>query len=146
MRFPGDSTWYEKGPDISSAHSAYGSRERSALPIWAFHASTLLVPLPPPPSPVLREGSHRISFEAYFYESRIIMADMEVDDVPTTTTSKGKAKDDGKEGKKRFEVKKVRLTRYHITTSSCSLLSFSYLLSVECSCFVGMGYACRSRL
>ena len=112
MRFPGDSTWHENlSPDISSAHSAYGSRDTSALSIWAFHASTVACSLPPHPSPVLREGSHPTSFEADFYELRIIMADMEVDDVPTTTTSKGKAKDDGKEGKKRFEVKKARLTR-----------------------------------
>ncbi|KAF7798188.1 hypothetical protein EIP86_009405 [Pleurotus ostreatoroseus] len=35
------------------------------------------------------------------------MADMDVDDAPTTSVTKGKAKEDGKDGKKRFEVKKV---------------------------------------
>ena len=35
------------------------------------------------------------------------MADMEVDEAPTTTVAKGKAKADGKDGKQRFEVKKV---------------------------------------
>ena len=42
------------------------------------------------------------------------MADMEVDEVPTATTTavvpKGKARDD-KDAKKRFEVKKVRYLR-----------------------------------
>ena len=35
------------------------------------------------------------------------MADMEVDEAPTTTVAKGKGKADGKDGKQRFEVKKV---------------------------------------
>ena len=38
-----------------------------------------------------------------------IMADMDVDtDVPAPSKSKGKSKDDSKDGKKKFEVKKVR--------------------------------------
>ena len=35
------------------------------------------------------------------------MADMDVDEAPTTTVAKGKGKADGKDGKQRFEVKKV---------------------------------------
>lgn len=45
------------------------------------------------------------------------MADMDVDVAPTTTVAapsapKGKTRDDGKEAKKRFEVKKVRHCDY----------------------------------
>lgn len=38
------------------------------------------------------------------------MTEMDVDDavVPVAIKAKGKAKEDGKDGKKRFEVKKVR--------------------------------------
>ena len=38
------------------------------------------------------------------------MADMDVDtDVPAPAKAKGKSKEDSKDGKKKFEVKKVRL-------------------------------------
>ena len=66
------------------------------------------------------------------------MADMDVDVDPTPVVkSKGKSKEDGKDGKKRFEVKKV-----------CSLVVHTHVLAdrslmlyttVECRSALGLG-------
>jgi hypothetical protein len=63
------------------------------------------------------------------------MADMEVDP-PASPTVKKETKDDGKENKKRFEVKKVRFTSAPYILASPDSMS---VLQVECSIPLGLG-------
>lgn len=67
------------------------------------------------------------------------MADMEVD-TPALAIAKGKSKDD-KDGRKRFEVKKVRYVQCQVRLSSLTITLNLPLcvIVVECSCLVGLG-------
>lgn len=66
------------------------------------------------------------------------MADVDMTDAPPAAVKKGGAKKagggEGSDGKKRFEVKKVEISR---KSYICAIL---IACLVECGSFVGMGY------
>jgi hypothetical protein len=79
------------------------------------------------------------------------MADVDMTDAPSASGSapgrkvagkpKAAAGDGGVDGKKRFEVKKVRIASPH---NSCYIhTSYLFMYLVECSSAMGMGYCCR---
>jgi hypothetical protein len=77
------------------------------------------------------------------------MADVDMTDAPSGSTAPAKeatskpktsAGDGGADGKKRFEVKKVRRST---SSALCDLFHVLSTRIVECRCFVGLGYCCR---